>query len=170
MVYFPFDKDAAQAAADFFTRQEGGRINKMKLVKLIYIAERTSLQETESPVFGGTYCSLAYGPVISEVLDALNGNYWPGLVLQQYNVALADGKQPSQDALSEWGRELIARVYAQFGAMDQWTISEWTHREFAEWHDPGKGHREMISIRDIVPEGGEALEELAGELTYLREL
>lgn len=170
MVYFPFDKDAAQAAAVYFTLQEGGCINKMKLCKLMYIAERMSLQESESPLFGGMYCSLAYGPVISEVLSAIDANYWQGLNLQQYDVVLKPNTEFTTDAMSDWGHELIVRVYEQYGKMNQWELSDWTHREFAEWKDPGKGRREMIAIRDIVLDGGEALEELAGELSYLREL
>lgn len=170
MVYFPFDKDAAHAAAVFFSQQEGGRINKMKLVKLLYISERTSLQESESPLFGGMYCSLAYGPIISEILDALNGNYWQGLTLQQHDIVLAEGSTPAFDALSDWGKELITRVYKEYGSKNQWELSELTHCEFAEWKNPGKGRRELIAIRDIVQDGGEELEELAGDLSYLREL
>lgn len=170
MVYFPFDDDAAHAAAMFFAEQEGGRINKMKLVKLMYIAERTSLRESESPMFGGIYYSLAFGPVISEVLDALNANHWKGLHVQQYEIVLEQGATPALDSLSDWGKSLIERVYSQFGSMSEWALSDMTHAEFAEWKDPGRGHREIIAIRDMVPEGGAELEELAGELSYLREL
>lgn len=170
MYSFPFDRDAARAAALYFTLQEGGSINKMKLVKLMYITERTSLREAESPVFGGMYLSMEFGPLISEVLDALNFDYWQGLVKDGYDIKVLPGTSVPREHFSEWSLELLQRIYEQYGKMDQWKLSELTHEQFSEWKDPGRGRREIINISDIVPESGAELESLAAELSHLRNL
>ena len=55
---FPFDaRKATQVAAAFVTR-EGGELNVMKLIKLIYLLDRLSLIRRGVPVLGGDYFSM----------------------------------------------------------------------------------------------------------------
>lgn len=172
MSYFPFESEAARAAAIYFTKCEGGRINKMKLVKLMYIVERTALQEAETALFGGKYFSLPYGPIISEVVDALDDQKWSGLQKNGgHDVALMPGVEVPNEFMSEWSREMLERVYREYGHMDQWQISEYTHAHFKEWKQPqGANKRVPIALSDILPEPNAELESLADELTFLRAL
>ena len=43
----------------------------MKLVKLIYLIDRMSLDRRGIPAVGGDYLSMRNGPVTSEVLDEI---------------------------------------------------------------------------------------------------
>lgn len=172
MPYFPFENETARAAAIYFTSREGGCINKMKLVKLMYIVERTALQEAETALFGGKYFSLPYGPIISEVVDALDDEKWSGLQKsREHDVALMPGVEVPYEFMSEWSAELLERVYRDFGKLDQWQISDFTHTHFKEWKQPqGANKRIPISLSDILPEPNPELESLAADLTFLNSL
>jgi len=56
------EEKSAQIAA-FFTKQEGGRIAHIKLIKLLYIADRTSMEESNFPITYDTMKSLPHGPI-----------------------------------------------------------------------------------------------------------
>jgi uncharacterized phage-associated protein len=63
---------AAQAAA-FFTEQHNGSIDKLKLIKLLYLTERGSIKERSRPMFYDEFYSLKDGPICSNALNGING-------------------------------------------------------------------------------------------------
>ena len=66
---------------------------------------------------------------------------------------------------------LLERVYRDFGKLDQWQISDFTHTHFKEWKQPqGANKRIPISLSDILPEPNPELESLAADLTFLNSL
>src|SRR5258708_7325249 len=50
----------------------GGQINKMKLIKLMYLIDREALVRWGEPITGDRMLSIPYGPVLSNTLDLLN--------------------------------------------------------------------------------------------------
>lgn len=70
---------ATEAACEFLDRA-GGQINIMKLVKLLYLLDRLSLDRRGIPVIGGDYLSMRNGPVTSEVLDLVNAGRLAGKI------------------------------------------------------------------------------------------
>ena len=64
------EKKATQAAARFL-RHSNGRMNYMKLIKLLYIADRDALTRWGRPITTDSYFSLKHGPVLSQVLDLI---------------------------------------------------------------------------------------------------
>src|SRR5260370_16830191 len=76
-VSFRFDVAKATEVAGQFLRREGGAINIMKLVKLVYLLDRISVARRGVPVVGGAYFSLPNGPITSEFLYLINsGRLW----------------------------------------------------------------------------------------------
>jgi hypothetical protein len=76
-VNFRFDITKATEVACQFLKREGGSINIMKLVKLVYLLDRLSMTRRGIPVVGGAYFSLPNGPITSEFLDLINsGCLW----------------------------------------------------------------------------------------------
>jgi uncharacterized phage-associated protein len=63
---------AAQTAAAFLI-QEGGSMQKLKLVKLLYLAERESIALRMRPIFYDENFSLPKGPAGTNVIDGING-------------------------------------------------------------------------------------------------
>src|SRR5258706_13297651 len=118
---FRFDVTKATEVACEFLQREGGSINIMKLVKLVYLLDRLSVARRGIPVVGGSYFSLTNGPITSEFLDLINsGRLW-GLEKcrweefvgdrQDHEVALI--KEPGRDHLSDSEIELIDAVYQE---------------------------------------------------------
>jgi hypothetical protein len=67
---FRFHIGKATEAACLFLERGGGQMNIMKLVKLLYLLDRLSLDRRGIPVCGGDYLSMRKGPVT---------NWWTGV-------------------------------------------------------------------------------------------
>ena len=62
------EKKATQAAARLL-RLRGGRMSYMKLIKLLYLADREALLRWGRPISTDRYVSMDHGPVLSRVLN-----------------------------------------------------------------------------------------------------
>ena len=58
---FRFNLSKATEAACLFLERDGGQMNIMKLVKLMYLLDRLSLDRRNSPISGGDYLSMRNG-------------------------------------------------------------------------------------------------------------
>lgn len=168
MIYFPYNHELARAVAARFIQLEGGIINKMKLMKLMYLLDREAICEDGCAIVGGHYMSFAYGPVVSEELDAANYNTWAGITRSKdgYELQL-HGKDFAFDLISEWVEEKIQTVYQKFGKMTPFELSEYTHQKenCPEWAAPSRKKTEYISLRDIAGDKADEVEALAQELS-----
>jgi uncharacterized phage-associated protein len=141
------EKKAAQAAAYFLFRA-GEPLSILKLTKLLYLAERGSLEKFGEPMIGDHPVSMPHGPVLSTTLDYMNGMLrsseggWDSWIAdrQGHFVALRDPQsvQRQEDllALSAADIEILSDVWNRFGGMDQWALRDWTHEHCPEWTDP----------------------------------
>src|SRR5438552_2018304 len=62
------DRKTAQAAA-YLLQLHGGSMEYMKLIKLLYLADRGVLLAIGQPITGDRLVSMKHGPVLSRVLD-----------------------------------------------------------------------------------------------------
>lgn len=148
---------ATESSVQFIARS-GGQINVMKLIKLIYLLDRLSIQRRGVPVVGGVYFSMRNGPVTSELLDLVNagkladeaGAGWEELVSDRkdHEVALRSSVVPEREHLSDAEVELIDEILAEHGAKDQWQLRDWCHEQCGEW-TPLQNGRERISLEEL---------------------
>ena len=75
----------AQAAA-YLLYKSGGSMKHLKLMKLLYLADRLSWQERDYAITGDEYYSLPYGPVLSKTLDLMHGETFNQLNSANANV------------------------------------------------------------------------------------
>ncbi len=153
-----------------FIARSGGRINVMKLVKLIYLLDRLSIQRRGVPVVGGVYFSMRNGPVTSELLDLVNagelagesGSRWDELISDRkdHEIAMRPSVQPEREHLSDSEIALIDEINAEHGGKDQWQLRDWCHERCGEW-TPLQNGRERISIREMAVNVGRNPEEAA---------
>lgn len=142
------ERRTAQAAA-FMLHRAGGRLPLIKLMKLLYLAERQSLQQYGEPITGDRLVSLDHGPVLSKTYDHINGaaesceGGWDSWIADraEHVVALRDSsmiRSPEQDLieLSDSDLEILASVWAEFGHLGKWALVRYTHDNLAEWQDP----------------------------------
>ena len=69
------ERRTAQVAA-FLLHRAGGSLPLIKLMKLMYLAERLSLQRYGEPLTGDRLVSMGHGPVLSRTYDHINGAFF----------------------------------------------------------------------------------------------
>ena len=139
-----YEEKAAQAAA-LFLLKAGGPMPHLKLMKLLYIADRESYRRHSSPITGDEMVSMPHGPVLSRTYDLMiehgrrPSDYWSSYVgaLHDETLSLADGvtEETFLGALSKADRDVIDYVWKQWGRMSARELVKHTHK-FPEWKDP----------------------------------
>ncbi len=179
-VNFCFDVTKATEVACQFLKREGGSINIMKLVKLVYLLDRLSVARRGIPVVGGAYFSLPNGPITSEFVDLINSGglwgvqncRWEEFISDRQNHEVAMIADASRGHLSDSEIELIDAIYQEHGGKDQWQLRDWCHEHCEEWTPLGEG-RERIDLDRIARALGKTqeqigrLKEQAAELNFL---
>lgn len=145
---------AAQLCAEF-ARREGGSINVLKLVKLVYLCDRMSMDRYAAPITYDRYVSMDHGPVPSTTLDLVDGRRSPEwsawmkereghrVSLRRRAFAIED-----LDELSAADLRVVDETWEAFGSMDEQDLSRYTHEHCAEWQYPG-GSSRPITEREI---------------------
>ncbi|MEN3931282.1 Panacea domain-containing protein [Microvirga sp. W0021] len=145
-------RKAAQIIA-FFATKEGGRINILKAMKLVYLSDRKSIQESGFPMLEEPRCSMPHGPVNSTTYDFAKGVYtaeisdeegWSEFLkeVKNYNIATARKFSVSDfDELSVAEVQYLEALWEDFGHMNQYQLKDWTHdkKNVPEWEDPCGG-------------------------------
>jgi uncharacterized phage-associated protein len=146
---------AAQMAA-YFAEKEGGKIEKLKLIKLIYLAERESMKRRARPMIYDQMYSLPHGPICSNALNGINGtadktawSRWVHLQSDNKTVrSLKAAERKSLKELSESDIEILQSIWARFGHMTSGQIRKWTHDNCPEYIELESG-RIPIEYRDV---------------------
>src|SRR5438552_3980832 len=66
-------KKALQATAVLLGYERGRRMSYMRLLKLLYVADRESLGRTGRPITGDRAVAMKRGPVLNRVYDLIRG-------------------------------------------------------------------------------------------------
>lgn len=150
-----FREDRATQTAAKLLDLGGGRMNHMKLIKLVYLADRKALLEYGRPITFDYYYSLDHGPVPSLTLDKVTSqrnprrpSYWHQYISERTEHEVCLVAEAHVDQLSPAEEEIIESVFADFGHMSQWDLEDYCHT-LPEWQDP-KGSRLPIEIRNIL--------------------
>src|SRR3984893_13184309 len=104
-----FNEAKATQAAVRLLRNRGGRMSYMKLIKLLYLADREALARCGRPITTDTYVSMKHRPVLSQVLNlitegenpALGQTGWVKHVSEPDHFDVVLLEEPSGDLLSE---------------------------------------------------------------------
>jgi uncharacterized phage-associated protein len=169
---FRFNIGKATEAACLFLEHGGGQMNIMKLVKLLYLLDRLSLDRRGAPVTGGDYLSMRNGPVTSEVLDLINAGRLIGERDQRWERCISDRtnhevkleQMPGRENLSDSEVKLLAEIWAQHGGKNEWQLVEWCHANCKEWTPVSNGCA-PIAVEQV----GVALGKSAAEVARLRQ-
>ena len=168
---------ATQAAAHLIKRRGQGYMSYMKLMKLLYFADREALQRWGSPITADTFYSMDRGPVLSRVLDfvtegasPLEPHFWEQH-LQVHGQSQGDHEvrmvaDPSNGELSEAEEGLLDEVFNRYGNLSRWAIVEEAHK-LPEWEDP-RGSRIRIHYEDILRHGNKTPSQIDAILGDLR--
>jgi uncharacterized phage-associated protein len=162
-MYFQFGtRKIVEAAATLLRSEACRRMSYLRLLKLLYIADRESLRETGRPIIGTRPVAMGYGPVHSEVLDLVRGAHWDEPTWAEfirkdgYGVELQ--KDPGVLSLSRYEIAMLTRMAEQHRDTDDWQLVEKTHG-FDEWkRNYQEGTSAPIPLEHIIEAVGRAEE------------
>jgi uncharacterized phage-associated protein len=156
---FRFDlKKTLQAAGVLLEEEHGKRMNYMRLLKLLYIADRESLKETHRPITGDRPIAMKRGPLPEETYQLVRAQHLAFPVwsrhFQKEHYQLAMLRSPGVAELSPYEVEKLQEVHRRYEDADEWELVEIAHA-FPEWrkNDPGDSSR-AIPIEDILEAQG----------------
>jgi len=150
-----FKEEKTTQAAALLLKLRKDKMSYMKLIKLLYLADREALLEWGRPITFDSYVSMKAGPVLSRTLNLINEGAEPGKDSfwnkhisppQNYDVELKD--DPGIDELSEAEIALLERIFAQYGKMGRWDLINNVMHKLPEWRNPG-GSSLPIEYLDI---------------------
>jgi uncharacterized phage-associated protein len=131
----------ATQALNFMARQSGGRINKLKALKLVFFADRYHLRKFGRPVSECAYYAMTHGPVASEAkhlaedddsLPAPARSYARKFLEKKSNHEYASVADVDKAVFSESDMEALTFAWENFGYLSQFQIRDLTHR-YPEW-------------------------------------
>ena len=140
-----------------FLLRRRGRMNYLKLMKLLYLADRESMKRHGEPISGDRYVSMDHGPVLSQTLNLINGavrfqdDGWNHWIKDKADYEVSLRRKVSRDALDELSDadlDVLDDTYTKFGRMDKWELRDYTHRYCPEWTNP-QGSSIPIEYVDI---------------------
>jgi uncharacterized phage-associated protein len=140
-IHFNFDLRKATQALNWLAAKSGGRINKMKALKLIYLADRYHLRKYGRLITNDSYFAMDYGPVPSGVKDLAEASDFLGNDEQLYSgeyirpvnqYTLESLIEPDYSVFSASDVEALTFAWETFGNLDRFKLAELTH-EYPEW-------------------------------------
>jgi hypothetical protein len=142
---FIFDEVKATQAAAYLLKKAGGREYLLKLMKLLYLSDRQALIEGGYPITGDQMFSLPKGPVLSTILDLVNGGVaptddspWCRAIAEEGEARILKLVQdPGDDDLSPFEINIMDRIFDLYGSVDRFDLVELLHKSLPEFTDPG---------------------------------
>jgi uncharacterized phage-associated protein len=158
--------------AAYILKKYNGTLNYTKLIKLLYLADRKSIETINRSMTEDKYVALRNGPVLSDLYNLIKGTYSDKQVQSYWDarftkngydlVALSD--RIPDGKLSRFEKQTIDSMDSIFHDMSYTKMIDFVHdkRNCPEWHDTGDTS-EQISEKDIL----QALGFAPGEITIL---
>jgi uncharacterized phage-associated protein len=149
------------------------RMNYMRLLKLLYIADRKSLLETGRPITGGPVTAMERGPVLEEVYDLIRGQHremplWDTF-FRKDRYDLVELCEPDVGTLSKYEINMLQEIAKEHEDKDEWELVRYTHT-LPEWkeNDPGVSSKPipLAKILEVIGRASD-IEELSKEAQSL---
>jgi uncharacterized phage-associated protein len=128
--------------AAYLLKKQGGRMAYLKMLKLLYLAEREAMAKWGESMSGDMFVSMPHGPVMSETYDLIIGDsqgYWNELIKGEanYEIALVHNVEIEDlEELCPAEIKILDEIFDEFGKMGKWEIRDYTHNHCTEWQDP----------------------------------
>jgi uncharacterized phage-associated protein len=149
-LHFNFNYKKSTQALNYFALKEGGQINKMKVLKLIYFADRYHLRKYGRLITNDNYVAMKHGPVPSITKDIAESNDFLDEIPKDYslkfiepidNRVLKTVGKIDKNVFSESDLEALQFAWDVFGHFNQFELRDLTHL-YPEW----LRHKDTITI------------------------
>ena len=146
---------AIEAAGILLHEQPRKRTNYMRLLKLMYLAERATLHKSGRMITGDHLVVMKRGPLPSGIYNMIKGEHleaphWSAFIERDhYDVQMI--ADPGVEHLSRSDIETLQAVAREHVDRDEWEMVEYVH-SLPEWRDPGDTSL-PIRLEDILQHG-----------------
>lgn len=138
-----FDYEKATQALNYLAKLDGGKINKMKALKLVWLTERLHLRKFGRLILNDEYLAMEYGPVASSTKDIaqLNEGFLSKneyeyasqyIMTDDVRLSITSIKEPDTDVFSDSEIEVFSIIYKTFGNISKYKLAEFSHL-YPEW-------------------------------------
>ncbi len=159
-MFVKFDVDRCiEATGVLFSITETKMMSRMRLLKLLYLANRRSLKETGDPIVDDDAFAMKDGPVLSHTYDLIKGveqdekaqSMWNERFKVVDRILIQMLSNPGSDHLSDYDVETLVDIASEWNEYGDYDISELTHT-FDEYkrHWNGAVPSERISEIDLL--------------------
>ena len=154
-IHLEFDYKKAVQAINYFAIKEGGRIDKMKVIKLIYFADRYHMRKYGRPITNDEYFAMTYGPVASGTKDIAEMSGFLGEKEKEYAEMFLTApdrndvesvRNDLDNVFSKSDMEALDFAWRVFGHFDQFQLYRITH-EYPDWRKHETKLKERSRIR-----------------------
>ncbi|MBN8691251.1 MAG: SocA family protein [Armatimonadetes bacterium] len=170
-----FSESKAAALAAHILRMAGGKMEYLKLLKLMYLCERESLKAISTSITGDNFVSMKHGPVMSGTYDLIKGNWewfehdtWEKSIHRDKYIVSVVSDIDVSVYLSPFEIEIATDIWNRFKSVDKWEIVKWMHDTFPEWRETNS--RIAINLEDIYKAVGVSDEDVARRLHFIQGL
>jgi uncharacterized phage-associated protein len=131
-IFFTFNLTKALQAMAYIVARLGA-VDKVKLMKLLYVAERDHFLRAGHPITGDSLYAMPWGPVPSCSLSAIGGESWPQPEIAFQYMHVTDNRvtireSPGTSQLDPLEQQTLDAVIREHGAKDTWVFVRETHQ------------------------------------------
>ena len=152
-------------------------MSRLRLLKLLYIADRESLKETGRTITADRAVAMEHGPVLSRTYNLIKGEdagscEWSPYIVNISPLELELRQPPGNGLLSVAEIKRLRCVVERFERLDDWSVANYTHT-FPEWqkNQPTEERKSRpIPLDDVLEAVGllDAKESLLAEENAIR--
>lgn len=155
-----FSEEKVTHMASYLLLKRGGRMSYLKLLKLLYLAEREAVAKWGDSMSGDKFVSMPHGPVMSGTYDLIQAEsgYWQNFIVSEADREVAIKPNISEDDLDELSRseiKILDCIFEQFGGKNRWELVKYTHDCCPEWQDPNGSSYPINPIEILLAKGFE---------------
>lgn len=161
------DAKIAQIAA-VLAHKQGGSINILKLMKLMYLVDRTAMEEDGDPITFDVMFAMHHGPILSKAYDFADNREkskeWSAWLKKRWvhdiRLKREEFSREDLDQLSNADLRIIEKVWNEYGDMSEFQLRDYVHVNCEEWQDPGKGRAIPMREREVLEALGKDSDEI----------
>ncbi len=140
-----------QATAVLLQAAPGERMSYMRLLKLLYLADRRMMRETGSPITFDRVVAMKHGPVLSETYSLIKGEHpdagvWSRFVRRENYQLVPTGEDPGRGDLSRLAISVLNETAQQYEHLDDWQLVDHLHATLPEWKENWDGSDAKKSV------------------------
>ena len=154
----------------YLAQRAGEPTSKLKIIKLMYFAEREFLKRYGAPMVYDEFFSMKDGPVCSSSLNGINGKIdqelWASFISLTGNLVAPQQtfSRDQLDELSDADIEVLESTWGAFGHMTAPQIRKYAHDNCSEYVGVESG-RKPIKYKDLLTAvGRDDADEAADEI------